>query len=99
MSQLDENSEEFKNFGDNYLMPYLQKFFPLKPEAGANKISIVELIRLLASKNPEARIRAQVAREGGYNPCEENNEDVWDYSNKDETAQEAKNTVSALGEN
>ena len=69
----NENQTEFQDFFENYLAPYLDQYFPVKNENEqvfhGLGFTILELIRLIASKNPEARIRAQVARDGGYDPC------------------------------
>ena len=65
------NPKEFEPFVENYLTPYLDKYFPLNNDQAFYELgfTMIEMIRLIASKNPEARIRAQVAREGGYDPC------------------------------
>ena len=71
LTEIDENDAEFNDFMENILTPYLDQYFPLKNDQAFHLLGfgILQMIRLIASKNPEARIRAQVARAGGYDPC------------------------------
>jgi hypothetical protein len=47
---------------------YLEKYFPGLDEESK---SPVDLINLMTTKNPDALIQAEVATQGGYNPCAE----------------------------
>ncbi len=46
---------------------YIKDNFPGLPEDN----SPLDLIQLMTTQNPDALIRSEVAKEGGYNPCEE----------------------------
>ena len=93
LAEMDENETIFEDFMANILTPYLDQHFPLKNDQEFHLLGfgILQMIRLIASKNPEARIRAQVARAGGYDPCAANAD--W-VSNETESSTSTQVTYS-----
>ena len=93
LAEMDENEAIFEDFMANILTPYLDQHFPLKNDQEFHLLGfgILQMIRLIASKNPEARIRAQVARAGGYDPCAANAD--W-VSNETESSTSTQVTYS-----
>lgn len=52
------------------VMEYLKKYFPMKDGSEPDMEFIAKLLELMTTSNPDAKISATVATEGGYNPCE-----------------------------
>ena len=96
LTEIDENDAEFDDFMENILTPYLDQYFPLKNDQAFHLLGfgILQMIRLIASKNPEARIRAQVARAGGYDPCAAAATNVNWLSNETESSTSPQVTYS-----